>query len=74
MCNTTPHPDHTPNARCPRCGRKETPFPLKAWDGLCQLCWETVAARDRMLPTYPMSQEDWDHDNAWLDSAGWGEM
>lgn len=21
-----------------------------------------------------MSQDDWDADNAWLDSAGWGEM
>ena len=21
-----------------------------------------------------MSQDDWDHDNAWLASAGWGEM
>lgn len=21
-----------------------------------------------------MSQEDWDDDNAWLASAGWGEM
>jgi hypothetical protein len=21
-----------------------------------------------------MSQEDWDADNAWLESAGWGEM
>ena len=71
MCNTTPHPDHTPNARCPRCGRKETPFHLKAWDGLCQVCWETVTGYEAFGG---MTRDDWDHDNAWLASAGWGEM
>lgn len=75
MCNTTPHPDHTTKTPCPRCGRKETPYHLKAWDGLCQVCWETVTAHDTFSSAASsMTQEDWDHDNAWLASAGWGEM
>ena len=32
---------------------------------------ETQAFIDACLS---MSHEDWDDDNAWLDSAGWGEM
>jgi len=41
-----------------------------AQDALClrseQQAFEDAAAH--------MSQDDWDHDNAWLESAGWGEM
>jgi len=75
---------------CPRCNSPETPDHLAAWDGLCQVCWGDVAdanmtPEDREWldrddnaafgdAASHMTPEDWDADNDWLASAGWGEM
>ena len=76
MCNTTPN-DETPRTPC------DCRSPQYAYtDDLCPACEEArVEQAERDLDNQyfadacgSMTQDDWDADNDWLASAGWGEM
>ena len=75
MC--TPTTNGTPSPSCRSCG--EAPA---GKGGICDACapaehydYEAEADNDAFADACgQMTQADWDADNDWLASAGWGEM